>query len=103
MTVDTASGAITLIANAPNSLGEGFTSLDYDSTSGNLYASSGVCNSVSHLWTVNPATGASTQVGEITGATCIVAIAVSPDGLMYGIDIVSDSLYAIDKTTARRR
>lgn len=99
VTVDTATGAITLIANAPNSLGEGWTSLDYDSTTGNLYGSSGVCNSVSHLWTINPATGASTQVGEITGATCIVAIAVNPDGLMYGFDIVSDSLYAIDKTS----
>lgn len=99
VTVDTATGAITLIANAPNSMAEGWTSLDYDATTGNLYGSSGVCNTVSRLWTINPATGASTQVGVITGATCIVAIAVSPDGLMYGFDIVTDSLYAIDKTT----
>ena len=99
VTVDTATGAITLIANAPNSLGEGWSSLDYDSTTGNLYGASAACGSASHLWTINPATGASTQVGEITGAACIVGLAVSPDGLMYGIDIVSDSLFAIDKTT----
>ena len=99
VTVDTATGAVTLIANAPNSLGEGWSSLDYDSTTGNLYGASAACGATSHLWTINPATGASTQIGEITGAACIVGLAVSPDGLMYGIDIVSDALFAIDKTT----
>src|SRR5690606_36797436 len=75
------------------------TSLDYDSTTGNLYGTSATCGVASHLWTINPTTGAATQMGEITGAGCIIAMAVSPDGLMYGIDIVNDSLFAIDKTT----
>ena len=57
------------------------------------------CGSASHLWTIDRNTGVATQVGSgITGAGCIIAMAVSPDGLMYGIDIVTDSLYAIDKT-----
>ncbi|HEX7769232.1 MAG TPA: hypothetical protein VF422_04300 [Dokdonella sp.] len=97
--VDTATGVITDVATATNSLGEGWTSLDYDSTTGNLYATSSACGSDSHLWTMNPATGASTLVGSIGSGTCIVAMAVSPDGLMYGIDIINDALFAIDKTT----
>ena len=98
VTVDTATGVISNVATSTNTLGEGWSSLDYDPTTGNLYAASAACGSTSTLWTINPATGASTLVGDITGAACIVGIAVSPDGLMYGIDIVSDALFAIDKT-----
>jgi hypothetical protein len=80
-------------------MAEGWTSLDYDATTGNLYGSSVTCGASSHLWTIDRVTGATAQVGEITGAACIIGIAVDPTGLMYGLDIVSDSLFAIDKTT----
>jgi hypothetical protein len=96
--IDTASGIPTLIADATNNLAEGFTGLAYDGTSGTMYASSATCASASHLWTIDRATGASSLVGEIVGASCIVAIAVDAQGDMYGMDVVNDALYAIDKS-----
>ena len=97
-TVDTATGALTTVADASNNLGETYSGMDYDGTTGNLYASSSTCGSSSHLWTIDLNTGASTLVGTIGSAACIVAIAVNADGEMYGVDIFDDSLYAIDKS-----
>jgi hypothetical protein len=96
--IDTASGIPTLIADATNNLDEGFTGLAYDETGGTMYAASATCASASHLWTIDRATGASSLVGEIVGASCIVAIAVNAQGEMYGMDLINDALYAIDKT-----
>jgi hypothetical protein len=96
--IDTASGIPTLIADATNNLGEGYSGLAYDGTSGTMYASSATCGSSSHLWKIDRATGASALVGEITGAACIVAIAIDAQGAMYGFDIVADALFAIDQT-----
>ena len=60
---------------------------------------------VSTLVTLDLDTAETTFVGPITGVgdpldgTAIVDIAVDADGLMYGVDIVTDTLVAIDKTT----
>ena len=86
--IDTPTGARRSIADANNNLGEGYGGLAYDSTTGTMFAASTTCGSSSHLWTIDRATGATTLVGEITGAACIVAIAVDAQGEMYGIDIV---------------
>jgi hypothetical protein len=97
-TIDTTSGVPTLIGSAANAPGEGYSGLAYDATSGNLYAATTTCGTASHLWTIDPATAAPSAVGEIIGAPCIVAVAVNAQGEMYGFDISTDALYAIDKT-----
>ncbi|MET0232988.1 MAG: hypothetical protein ABW186_18810, partial [Rhodanobacteraceae bacterium] len=96
--VDTATGAFTSIGSATNNLGEGYSGMSWDPDTGNLYAVSAACGSASHLWTINPATGAATAVAEITGVPCAIAIAVNSAGQMYAIDIVNDALFAVDKT-----
>ena len=99
-TIDTGTGALTLIGNAdPSADSNGFTGFKYDATTGNLYAAGTTCGSSSHLYTIDPATGATTLVGELTGMGCAIAIAIDASGLMYGIDIVDDALFAIDKAT----
>ena len=95
--IDTTTGAATLIGSATNNLGEGYTGLSWDPTSGNLYAASATCGSASHLWTIDPNTGASTAVAEIQGVACAIAIAIDSAGDMYAIDIVNDTLYAVNK------
>ena len=86
--------------DATNNLAESYSGLAYDSTSGTMYAASSTCGSSSHLWTIDRATGAPTLVGEITGASCVIAIAINAQGEMYGLDIVSDALFALDKSNA---
>lgn len=99
--VDTATGAITPIGSAASLLGQNYSSLKYDPTTARLYASSisGDCTGTSRLWTIDKATGVPTYVGPILGTSCIAAIAIDRAGLMYGIDLIADALYAIDKTT----
>jgi len=59
----------------------------------------------STLYTVDPASGVSTLVGPIqniadpTQNILMADIAISADGLIYGLDLVSSSLMAIDKTS----
>jgi BACON domain-containing protein len=59
----------------------------------------------SNLYTVDPASGVSTLVGPIqniadpTTDILMTDIAISADGLVYGLDLVSSSLMAIDKTS----
>jgi len=100
VTVDTATGLTTFVADATNNLAEGYSGLAYDTASGVMYAASSSCGTASHLWTIDPNTGATTLVGEITGSACIVGIAINAQGEMYGVDVVNDSLIAIDKSNA---
>lgn len=52
------------------------------------------------LYTMNLATGAATLVAPFTGAgTLMIDIAADRNGLLYGHDIGTDSLYLIDATT----
>ena len=109
--LDTATGAFTAIGDATNSLsvgegefGAGYSGLSWDPATGKLFAvSSGICDSLSrsYLWTIDPATGAPTAVGEITGMPCAAAIAVNSAGEMYALDLNEDALFAVDKWTGR--
>jgi hypothetical protein len=96
--IDTATGAHTQLGVVSTPAGASWTSAAQDPTTGTVYAVSAAGAGTAILWTVNPTTGATTQVGPITGAQLIVAIAISPEGLMYGLDIGTDNLVAIDKT-----
>ena len=99
-TVSATDGTITPIGTSNASAdGNGFTGFAQDPTSGTLYASGTTCGSSSHLYTVDRNTGATTLVGAMPDMGCAIWIAVSPDGLMYSVDIINDALFAVDKTS----
>jgi hypothetical protein len=95
--VDTATGAITTIGPAPTSGGESWSGLTA-AGDGTLYASGTTCAG-STLYTVDPATGATTVIGTITNGDCIIDIAINAAGELYGVDIVADNLVQIDPGT----
>ncbi len=97
-TVDTATGAATVIAVANPGGGEswsGMTAAVY----GTLYAASAVCGVNSTLHTIDPTTGAVSTIGSITNGTCIIDIAINAEGELFGIDLVTDTLLQIDPGT----
>lgn len=96
-TIDTATGAVTLIGPSTPLSGEVWTGMT-GAVDGTLYASS-TNISRSTLYTINPSTGAATVVGQITNAPGIIDIAINPAGEMYGVDIVGDNLVRIDPAT----
>jgi hypothetical protein len=99
-TISTVDGTITPIASAqPSADGDGFTGFAPDPTTGALYASGTTCGTSSHLYTVDRYTGATSVIGELPDMPCAIWIAISPEGFMYGVDVVNDAFYAIDKTT----
>ncbi len=97
-TINTASGAVTVVGPAPPVSGQSWTGLTA-AVDGTLYASSTQCGTSSTLYTVNPASGATTVIGPITNGACIIDIAITPGGDLYGVDLVSDSLIKINTAT----
>jgi hypothetical protein len=93
-TINVANGAFTPVVSAPAPGGGSWTGLSIDPTNGTFYAST-----ATGLYTLNPATGVSTLVGNFTGTTLMIDIAVGPDGTMYGHAIDTDSIYTINKAT----
>ena len=82
-----------------------WTSMAWDHSTGTLFAVQVPGGGTNNLYTIDVDTLEATLVGEITGGTVdpgaiVIAIAISPDGLMYGVDIVGNVLLAIDKTDA---
>jgi hypothetical protein len=98
-TIDTATGAKTVIGSTPSPGGAGWNGMAYDSTTGTMYAVTG-CPSGSSLYTIDINTGTPTLVGSLANEACTVSIAIDSAGQMFGVDIVNDALYAIDKTNA---
>ena len=96
-TIDTTTGARTIIGPAVPTGGQVWTGLTA-SVSGTLYATSSSC-SASTLYTIDPNTGAATVVGAITNAPCAINLAINPDGDMYVVDIVNDNLVKVDPAT----
>ncbi len=97
-TVDTATGAATAVGSATPSGGEAWTGMA-GSPDGTLYVASTSC-SHSTLYTIDPDTAALTEIGEITNAPCIIAIATDATGQeMYGLDLAGDNLIKIDPAT----
>lgn len=101
--VEVATGEFTGLGTLSGDLAETWTSMSWDHTTGTLYASGSTLLGNS-LFVIDPDALTATEVGEITGpglapGAIIIAIAVSPEGLMYGLDIIDDVLLAIDKST----
>jgi hypothetical protein len=97
--VDTATGVKTLVAPVTGLFGtEGWTELAYDKSTLTWYASSGSATS-SSLYTFNITTGVATRVGAINTGL-IITIAINPiTNAMFGVDIVTDNVVSINKTT----
>lgn len=96
-TINTATGAWTSIGASTPAAGHTLTGLAVDPTNDTMYASStdGVD---SLLYTVDPATGALTQVGSM-GTALMIDISINGSGDMYGHDIGTDTIYTINKAT----
>ncbi|MEJ5308968.1 MAG: carboxypeptidase regulatory-like domain-containing protein [Anaerolineae bacterium] len=95
--VDTATAAATLVGTSAPLSGHVWTGMS-GSVDGTLYAAS-TNGSQSYLYTIDPATGVATVIGEITNAPVIIDIAISADGNMYGVEIMNDVLVSIDPAT----
>ena len=76
----------------PNDTGLSFNGLAYNPINNNMYGCS-----ASDLYTVNTTTGASSWIGNfgITGGM-MIAIAFDGSGNLYGIEIITDTLYSIN-------
>ena len=80
--------------------------MGWDATTSTMFAvTSGGRTPSSTLVKIDPDTAEITLVGTITGVgdpdngTVIIDVAIDANGLMYGVDLVTDTLVAIDKTT----
>jgi hypothetical protein len=107
-TLDTATGQFTPIATITLPSITYVGALKWDPVSGMLYAitvtSTGSGVQSYGLYTIDAATGDSAFVGSIQGSgvnpnMLIINAAISPNGLLYAIDIVDNVLLAIDKST----
>ncbi len=93
-TIDLTTGAFTAVVPCPPGGGAAnWTGLTIDPVNGTFFAST-----ATDLYTIDPATGASTLIGSF-GTTTMIAIAMNMEGAMYGHDITSDSIYSINPTT----
>lgn len=106
ISVDTASGAVTIISNLPTPPGiESYTGMSYNPADGQMYVVSGSCDwfaTSSTLYTIDTLTGELTEVGPIFsdfGSPCLVSIAFDPDGNLYAHDLGGGSLGQIDMNT----
>lgn len=63
-----------------------------------VYASaiSGFVNVPYGLYSINPATGAATLIGQDATSMAMIAIAINCNGQLYGHDIVNDAIYSIN-------
>ncbi len=96
-TIDTTTGNFTSIGVTGVAEGN-WAGLSHDATSGTMYALAGA-----NLYTINVATGAATLATPITGVAAgglLIDFAIHPTtGVIYGHDIVGDTMYSVDKVT----
>jgi hypothetical protein len=88
------------VANVAPPAGQVWADMATDPTVGTVYAVATACGAGgSSLSRVNLLTGARVAVGNITNGGCMIALAFDNGGNLYGVDIGSDSLIAINKNT----
>lgn len=107
-TVDTTTGAFTELGRIHGARGNYWSALTQDPLTGMVYSTNLSNNPFfpdSYLYTIDFATGRATEIGELNGpgihpARYFPALAIAPDGLMYGVDGLAQTLIAINKQTA---
>lgn len=97
-TFNPGTGAFSAIGTSTPNAGEAWTGMAVDPVTGTVYMSAVACNVSSSLYSVNPATGAATFIGNTTASTCTIAIAMGCDGILYAHDIISDSIFTVNTT-----
>ena len=96
--IDTATGVATLIGTTTPPSGATFSGLA--GGPGVMYGMATACNTSSTLMEVDLTTGATTTIGTLPNATCMIDITYVPDdGMLYGVDLVTNSLHRIDPAT----
>ncbi len=98
-TVSTATGAKTLVGATGIAAGLTTTGMGWDESTGTMYivATDG---SSANLYTLNLTSGAATLVTALpSDAALTIAIAFSPDGVLFAHDINQDRIITINKTT----
>ena len=88
----------TLDACAIGDGGTGLNALSYDPMTNRLFGVSSHYPSDDRLWEIDPETGYQTEKGEID-LQYTIGIAFDEEGVLYGWDLVQDSLHIIDPDT----
>jgi photosystem II stability/assembly factor-like uncharacterized protein len=97
--IDTTTGAATLIVSCTGIPHANFTGMVWDHTTNTMYGLSSDLTT-SAIFTINMSTGVCTPVGS-SSATCAGGIGLycAPNGTLFTNDIVGDNLYKWNKTT----
>jgi hypothetical protein len=99
--VSTIDGHSDFIATASGLASSSISGMKQDPLSGIVYVSTlpPDASGTSLLWTIDTATAVTTLVGPISNSIAIIDIAFNSLGQLYGVDIATDALVAIDKAT----
>jgi hypothetical protein len=98
-TIDLSNGSFSPIGSSiPITEEETLTGLTTHPSTGEAYASTtdGITGRIYHI---NLSTGAMALIGGDESIPFLIDIAMNPDGILYGLDISTDSLYTIDTGT----
>ncbi len=95
--IDTATGVATMIGTTTPPTGT-FSGLA--GGPGVMYGMATECNVASTLVELDITTGETTTIGILPNSTCMIDITYVPDdGMLYGVDLVSNMLHRIDPAT----
>ncbi len=98
--IDITTGTYTSMGTITPPPGQEWNGLEFDPTTGVLYAISSDFDFVSSLSTIDVGSMSYTLVGD-TGAPGAIAIAITDSGQMYGYDVIGDSFFSINKATGQ--
>ncbi len=98
-TLDTTSGAATLVTSCTGLPQTNFTGMTWDHTTNTMYGLSSSLT-VSQIFTINLTTGVCTPIGSAS-AVCLggISLVTAPNGTLFTHDIVGNNLYKWNKTT----
>ncbi len=97
--IDTLTGVHTMLGTIAPFGTETWSGMALDPTDGTMYAVSTDART-SSLYRLDLDTPSATRVGSIF-SPAIVAVAIDDDGIVYGEDVITDELIAINKATGR--
>jgi len=98
ITIDTATGATTIIGNTGIDTSYIPTGLTYSTFNDTMYATAGeVVGSTlyTHFYTIDLTTGTATHLGQVSTPIAIIAMGCDNNGHIYGPDIIIDDLYEL--------
>jgi len=100
-TVDTTTGAETLVGNTGVTSSYTVTGMAYDDVTATLYGTWAYAVGATlytAVYSINIATGLATHIGTDISTDALIDIACDSLGNFYGVGLVTDSLYSLDPT-----